>query len=241
MVLQGESEDLEFKKSTSLLHAAAETLCGFLNKKGGLVLIGITAEGKIVGQHTTDNTLQEIATVLSKFEPPATIDLARLSLETGKDIIILRTLPQKSDMPYTWEGRAYQRIGSVTSRMPQQVYQRLLLERDHNNHRWETSIATDYTLNDLDSEEILRTIRSGVAVHRLPECYGDSITSILERFGLIKDGHILNATVVLFGKKFLPNFTQCQLRLARFKGLDKSEFIDQNQVTGNAFYLPHSP
>lgn len=121
--------------------------------------------------------------------------------------------------------------------MPQQVYQRLLLERDHNNHRWETGRAIGYNLNDLDSEEILRTVRLGAEARRLPEYQGDSLASILERLGIRKDKHLLNAAVVLFGKRFLPDYPQCQLRLARFKGIDKSEFIDQNQIFGNAFYL----
>lgn len=237
IIQKGESEILEFKKSTSLLHATAETLCGFLNGKGGKVLIGITSERKLIGQHVSDNTLQEIAAILAKFEPPVAIELDCIPVKDRKEVIVLTALPRKTDVPYTWEGRAYQRIGSTTSRMPQQTYQKLLFERDHNNHRWETGIAIGYNLNDLDSEEILRTIRLGAETCRLPEYQGDSLVSILERLSLKKGEHLLNAAIVLFGKKFMPDYPQCQLRLARFKGLDKSEFIDQNQLFGNAFHL----
>ncbi len=45
----GESERVEFKKSTGVLHAAFETVCAFLNGKGGAVLVGVTNEGRIVG------------------------------------------------------------------------------------------------------------------------------------------------------------------------------------------------
>lgn len=237
MIHQGESETLELKKSTALLNGAAETLCGFLNGKGGKVFIGVTAENKIVGQHVSDNTLQEIATMISKFEPPAVIDLERVSVNDNKEVIILTALPRKTDVPYSWEGRAYRRIGSATSRMPQQIYQKLLLDRDHNNHRWETGIAFGYDLNDLDTDEILRTVRLGAETRRLPEYQGDSVASILDRLGLRKEEKLLNAAIVLFGKRFMPDFLQCQLRLARFKGVDKSEFIDQNQLIGTAFYL----
>ncbi len=237
LVAKGESEILEFKKSTSLFQGTAETLCGFLNGKGGTVLIGVTSDKKTNGQHVSDRTLQEIANFLAKFEPPAVINVDRIAVQNNKEVIVMIALPRKTDTPYTWEGRAYQRIGSTTSRMPQQTYQRLLLDRDHNNHRWETSIAIGYNLADLDSDEILRTLRLGAETRRLPESQGDSLGSILERLGLCQDGRLLNAAVVLFGKRFLPDFPQCQLRLARFKGLDKSEFLDQNQLTGNAFYL----
>ncbi len=234
---KGESQNLEFKKSTALLLKAGETLCGFLNAAGGRVLIGISSEGKLVGQTVSDATFREISEMIRKFEPPASIEIDTVALKKDKQVIILTAIFKKFDAPYVFCGRPYQRIGPTTSLMPQQVYQRMLLERDHNKYRWETELAEGYSLEDLDGDEILRTVRKGVEAGRIPDYQGDDIPSILDRLGLRKGLHLLNAAVVLFGKKFLPNFTQCQLRLARFKGVDKSEFIDQNQIFGNAFKL----
>ncbi len=45
-----------------------------------------------------------------------------------------------------------------------------------------------------------------------------------------------NAAVVLFGKQSFDH-PQCLLRLARFKGTDKNEFLDNQQVHGNIFDL----
>ena len=50
IIAQGESDTLEFKKSTAQLRRATETLCGMLNGNGGMVLIGVTPNGRIVGQ-----------------------------------------------------------------------------------------------------------------------------------------------------------------------------------------------
>ncbi|RJP37133.1 MAG: ATP-binding protein [Desulfobacteraceae bacterium] len=47
-VSAGESETVEFKKSTGQLRRAAETLCGMLNGTGGRVLVGVTPEGRIL-------------------------------------------------------------------------------------------------------------------------------------------------------------------------------------------------
>jgi ATP-dependent DNA helicase RecG len=41
LIAQGESETLEFKRSTAELKRAGETLCAFLNGEGGKVLIGV--------------------------------------------------------------------------------------------------------------------------------------------------------------------------------------------------------
>jgi ATP-dependent DNA helicase RecG len=216
IIQKGESEILERKKSIASLSSTGETLSGFLNGKGGKVFIGISEEGRIIGQKITDSTLREIAEVLKKFEPPAAIELTRIEIEDDREVIVLTAAPRQCDMPYTFNGRAYQRIGSTTSRMPQQTYQRLLLEREHNNHRWETEVAKGYALDDLDFEEIWRTIRMGIEAGRLPGYPGEDIPSILNRLGLRKNEQLLNAAVVLFGKRFLPEFIQCQLRLARF-------------------------
>ena len=71
IVAAGESETVEFKKSTAQLPRAGETLCAFLNGNGGLVLIGVAPDGMIAGQEVADKTQQEIARMLDRFEPPA--------------------------------------------------------------------------------------------------------------------------------------------------------------------------
>ena len=86
LVSQGESKTLEFKKSTAQLFAAFETVCAFLNGEGGIVLIGITDNGKIIGQDVSDNTKQAIAHEIAKLEPPAHIDVQYLKLKNGKTI-----------------------------------------------------------------------------------------------------------------------------------------------------------
>lgn len=64
----------------------------------------------------------------------------------------------------------------------------------------------------------------------------EDLPAILEKFGLTDNGRIKNAAVLLFGKQSF-NYPQCLLRLARFKGTDKNEFLDNQQVRGNIFDL----
>ncbi|MBI4208346.1 MAG: AAA family ATPase, partial [Deltaproteobacteria bacterium] len=52
-----------------------------------------------------------------------------------------------------------------------------------------------------------------------------------------KEGQIYQGAVVLFGKEFLPHYPQCELRMARFRGTDKTEFLDQKNVRAPAFKL----
>ena len=50
LVAKGESDRLEFKKSTGTRTDAAKTACAMLNGSGGVVLIGVTDKGELVGQ-----------------------------------------------------------------------------------------------------------------------------------------------------------------------------------------------
>ncbi|WP_273888495.1 ATP-binding protein [Rubrobacter naiadicus] len=234
---QGESETVEFKKSTAQVRRAMETLCGMLNGHGGRVLFGITPQGQIVGQTVSDKTLREVADQLRRFEPPGTIAQTRIALGDGKEVLALEAQPDPTRRPYVFDGRPYQRVGPTTSVMPQETYHRLLAERPDSRTRWETLPAERFGLADLDQEEILRTVRLGIAAGRLPESTGNDVSDILHRLGLLKEGRLNNAAIVLFGTRFLPDYPQCQLRMARFGGVDKSEFLDQRQIEGHAFDL----
>jgi len=237
LVSQGESNTLELKKSTAQLRRAAETLCGMLNGSGGVVLLGVAPNGRIVGQEISDKTLREVADILGKFEPPAAINQTRVDIEDDKEVLVLEAIPNPELRPYVFDGRPYQRRGPTTRVMAQETYQRLLTDRSHGRMRWENQSAQGHSLSDLDHEEILRTVRLGIAAGRLPESTGGDIADILTRLELIKNNRLNNAAVVLFGTRFMPDFPQCQLRMARFRGIDKSEFLDQRQIEGHAFFL----
>jgi len=238
LIAKGESETLELKRSTGQIKRVAETLCAFLNGKGGTVIVGVTPDEKIVGQQVSDKTQQDIAAVLRRFEPPAPIEITYVPLPNSeRKLIVFEAKFDQSAYPFSFDGRAYQRLGSTTSIMPQERYQQLLISRMHDRHRWENMTAVDVNISGLDQEEILRTVRIGISTGRLPESTGLDPGDILDRLGLRTHGEVLNAAVVLFGMNFLPYYPQCQLRMARFKGIDKTEFLDNRQIHGHGFKL----
>jgi len=232
---QGEWEQIEFKRTTGELQGGMETLCGFLNGSGGKVFFGVDAAGKAQGQDVSDSTFQEVANAIRKLEPPAWIEQSRVPVAGTKEVLVVATT-LRVDAPYTFDGRPYQRIGNTTSRMPQFEYQRGLLARAYLEHRWENQPAERYKLDDLDLPEIERTHQISVAVRRLETPFV-SCADTLDRFELRRDGRLLQAAVVLFGKKQMPDYPQCALRMARFRGVTKDEFIDQRQVHGHAFQV----
>lgn len=239
LVKQGESQTVEFKASTGQLRRAFETLCGFLNTEGGNVVIGVNQDGTIVGQEVADKTKQKIAGRLGNLEPvaPVNVDYVPLPEDDSCFIIVLSVDEGGEHKPFVYDGRPWERVETVTQKMSQEKYERLLIERERHQIRWESELAEGYTLDDLDMDEILKTRRLGIENNRLPESAENDPVKILERLGLIEDGQLLNAGVVLYGNDVLPHYAQLELKMACFKGTDKSEFIDNKVVQGHAFKL----
>jgi ATP-dependent DNA helicase RecG len=239
MVVGGESETIELKKSTAEIIGACRTLCGFLNGRGGTVLIGVFPSGKIVGQEVSDRTHQDLAQALRRFEPPAPVRMDFVPLVgTGRSVVVLNAPAALESAPFVFEGRPYLRVGATTSLMPQEIYQQRLLHRLHSRVRWEVLPAEGIAMGDLDVEEIRRTIRLGISTGRLPEEASTDPNDALDRLELRREGRLSNRAAVLFGgETALRDYPQCVLRLARFRGTTKAEFLDSRQVRGHVFRL----
>jgi len=134
LTAQGESETLEFKRSTAELRRAGETLCAFLNGEGGNVLIGVAPDGKLVGQQVADITLRDVAAMLGRFEPPARIEMERVEVGEDRTVIVLEAPSAREYAPFVFEAKPYRRVGSTTTAMPQDDYSRLLLDRNHRRY-----------------------------------------------------------------------------------------------------------
>ncbi|MFM8476697.1 MAG: helix-turn-helix domain-containing protein, partial [Planctomycetaceae bacterium] len=168
IVVRGESQAVEFKNSTAQLPRAGESLCAMLNGAGGCVLIGVSPRGELRGQEVSDSTQQEVARMLDRFEPTAPVLIEVVNLPASGRSVILLEVPSCSDgAPYTYDGRAWQRVGPTTTRMPQEEYERQLLQRQHARRRWENQPAVGVALEDLDHEEILRTRNDAIRFRRI--------------------------------------------------------------------------
>lgn len=232
-----ENERVEFKETTGQLERGMETLCAFLNGEGGIVLFGVNDKGKIIGQEVGDWTKRDIAEAIHRFEPFARVEVAYIDIpDSGKKVIAVMAEDQKNMRPFTYKGRPYQRIESTTVVMPQEVYNYLLMQRG-GKYIWDSIINPALKISDLDEEAIMGVVRGGIRSGRLPEnTIREQIPAILEKFSVYKDGQLNNAAAVLFGRN-LYDYPQCLLRLARFKGTTKDEFVDNQRATGNIYQL----
>ncbi len=235
----GESETMEFKKSTAEKDRACRSLCAFANGQGGRLLFGVTPAGKPVGQTVAHRTLEDLAQEFQGFEPPLFPLVDRVSIGPDREVLVL-TVTRGARAPVTFRGVAYERVLNTTRTMPRETYQRLLLEEMHATARWENQRADGWDVSRLDHREMVLTLEESIRRGRIDDPGTREPLEILRGLGLLVDDNQLSrAAVVLFCKDDvpLPDYPQLLLKVARFKGVTRDEFLDNRQFHGNAFAL----
>ena len=230
----GESATLEFKASMTQLRGAIETACAFLNsKRGGTVLIGVKDNGEIMGTDIADKTQMMIAHEMHKIEPHPNVEVKYIPF--GKRKVVAIIVSPGINAPYAYETRAFARSESTTRLMAQEEYKRLLYAKGPS---WEELSTNDCAIDDLDKNRINQVIHMAIAEGRLGGIVSNaSIKETLTKLDLCANNKLKNAAVILFCKQGQKQFMQSMLSMARFNGIDKSEFVTEKSVRGNAFDL----
>lgn len=236
-----ETRTLELKKTTGELKDGMRSVCAFLNTAGGWLLFGIAPMTlKILGQEVTDKTRREIAREIAKLEPLIDIPIEYIDVPDRpncKVIAIHLNAASYWDVPYTYDSRPYMRIESSSVVMPRDIFEDRLMRSKSNRNKWEDQICEGITLADLDEQRIRGGVRLGVERGRMPESsLMETTETLVKKLTLSTKDGLKNAAAALFLRD-TSQFPQFLLRMARFRGNDKHEFIDNQRAYGNFFTL----
>jgi ATP-dependent DNA helicase RecG len=112
LIRKGEGIDLEFKACRNQLNRDVyETVCAFLNRYGGTILLGVTDSGNIQGieQSTVVQIKKDFVTAINnpqKIHPPAYLSVNEVTVQ-GKPV--LRIYVPESSQVHRCNGRIYDR------------------------------------------------------------------------------------------------------------------------------------
>ncbi len=223
LITSGETERVEFKESPN--EAFYETISGFANTKGGIILLGVNKKGNIVGIESStkflDNLTNRIVDKLSLYPEIETMDI--------EDKRVIAVKVARSGYPVSYEGRHYERVGSTTRKMSPERLRVLLLR----GKTWD-SLTSDFPSEQPDIETIRRFVRLAVEKNRLTDVSLDEPPEVvLEKLGLVADEKLTNGAILLFGKNPQKHFTNLCVRIGRFK--TETTIIDDKWVRGNLF------
>ncbi len=242
LIANDEHQQLELKKSTGELKDGMHTACAFLNSDGGWLIIGIAPTTlNILGQVVTDNTQREIAKYLTGIEPAVNIKVEYIDVpeRPGNKIIAMyfETFVW-GRQPYTYDSRPYYKVESTTKLMPRGMFEERIKANKPQYYEWEREKASRITIADLNEERIRGAIRLGVERGRMiATALTEPLGKVLDKLQLLtEDGKPNNAAAALFCTN-IYGYTQFRIRMARFRGTDKNEFIDNQRAEGNFFDL----
>jgi len=140
--------------------------------------------------------------------------------------LVLISVKPSSQKPHTANGRPFKRVGKNTKAMSQGEYESLLLEKNKDKMQFDAFECKGAKLVDIDQVKVKWFLRKAKAERNFDIEPETPVKEALVRLGLIKNGKITNAAILLFGKNPQKIFLQAETRCARFKGIEPLEFID---------------
>lgn len=228
-----QSETVEFKLSTSEIHAAVETIAAMLNKKGhGTIYFGVDDKGTVKGQKITDNTYKTVSdAILRDLEPKITPSLEAVNFvdEDGHQNDVLKLTFAGERAPYSAFGRFLVRVGTQNRQMSRDELRRLILDEDY-SYPWDRDLS-DYTIDDVDDQALRHYYEEAVSCGRLslPTYDKEAVLAAVEG---MKNGKLFNGTFAMFGKS-----ANIGLNLAVYATDSKITFLDLDLRKGNIYRL----
>jgi len=121
--------------------------------------------------------------------------------------------------------------------MPREMFEERIRASNPQYYAWERQKADRVTISDLSEERMRGAIRLGVERGRMmASAMTEPFKKVLDKLQLLNDDVPNNAAATLFSTNTYE-YPQFRLRMARFRGMDKNEFIDNQRAEGNFFDL----
>jgi ATP-dependent DNA helicase RecG len=191
-------------------------IVGFANANGGTLIIGVENNGEITGfkaQNAKEPSefIEAIRTLLRK--PPLDIKERIEVIENTKGqwdrILVLDIAIEPNRVVENYDGEAYLRVNDKTIKLNYE--ERRKLEYDKGQRYFEDEEVKDSSSDDIDYEII------ALFQEKLDSKFSSGEELLISR-NLMRNGHLTNAGLLLFGKdpsKYLPG---ARIRFLRFEG-----------------------
>ncbi len=220
----GESETVEFKQSWT--NDCLKTLAAFANTNGGTLLVDVNDAGQIIGWDGGDKQQQAIATRIGNKLP---IQPSLAVEEAGELPVLVIRVDEAQGMAVPYESRYYRRVGCTTQEVPPEQLGQFLLERT--GQSWD-ALACDAAFDEINEQAVHSFCRR--AANRLPNVSDDEpFASVLQKLGLVNQGRLTNAAILLFGAHPQRRFISANVHMGRFK--DSITILDDRMFEGTLF------
>ncbi len=120
----GESKEVEYKQEYS--KTLLKTVSAFANYNDGLIVIGISDKGEVIGVSNVNYLKEQIENAIYDSILPDPYFEMETDIYEGKTILIIRVF-KTENTPYTYKGKAYKRVSITTREVDLYEYNELVL------------------------------------------------------------------------------------------------------------------
>jgi len=225
-----ESEMVEWKQSLGEWKEIVETCAAFATARGGIIYVGISPNGRIVGMDVGKGTLEDLTNKISSNTSPRLVPSISVTTKNGLTVVSIRVKEAPGKPVWAFD-RPFRRSGRTNQRLSQEEAMELFMDSRHLT--WDTTILPDATIKDIDSGAVRRFLELANAERRWSVSPKTPAKKVLSQLGLCKGKHLKVAGLLLFGRNPQQYMTQAMVRCARFKGTTEIRFIDMKVIQGN--------
>lgn len=216
MVAEGEGLTVEFKEKYT--PKIDRDIVAFANTKGGLILLGVSDSGEVVGEKLTNRLKAEIHSIARNCEPD--IPLGKI-IQVG-NIVAIEVLVG-DEKPYSCAAGYYRRLDAVSQKMTRKEIQHLF--QGMPSIPFEDKIHPNVTWKDISKQKIEAFFDEAQIDYRKI-----NPPNVLNSLNLSANNKVKNAGVMFFAKDPRRAILQCQMTLLAFKGSDRTHIYDRKDV-----------
>ena len=198
IVALGEEFTTEFKRAgTSNL---GREICAFANATGGVILIGVTDSGEVVGVDDHNRLKSEIQAIARSADPPIAVKI------TGVERVLCVNVPEQHSKPYSFGGKFFMRKGASSQQMSREEIREFFF-KEGLIHFDETP-CNRFSLKDDLTDDVWNLFkkRAKIPAHM-------DVFPALENLPLVKDGQMTHAGAWLLAKDIRKFTTSASIRV----------------------------
>ena len=202
---EGESERLSFKSFFG--HETIETLVGFANLHGGVLLVGITELKEIKGVNNIKENINHFLNKIHNLTSPRLFPIIEF-IEIESKTVACVSIAEYPVKPVAYDGKYFKRTGKFNQELS--VKEIIDSRRQSINSHWDFKLRTDKTIADISFKKLQQQIDR---ISRNNQCPLEEPLTFLRKYGLVEGEAITNACWLLFFPDEDPKTT---IELRRF-------------------------
>jgi predicted HTH transcriptional regulator len=233
LIEKGEDSQTQFKERFESIDALAAEICAFSNSNGGMILVGVSDDGEIIGlaKEEIQRLNQWVSNACSQKIDPQ-VNVTTQNIKYGDKIVMVIRVPMGTNKFYIANGKdIWVKVGTDKRRARREEIQRLLQSSGY-------LYADEMPVENTTVEDLDLDLFKSFYEHRMSEKLEKAeipLEKVLSNLKLVANGKLTLAGLLVFGKMPEEKKPQFVIKAVSFFGNSPAgiEYRDSRDISGN--------